>query len=371
VRSTGAVVWFACAALGCDAAGAAARGTRQQDAGVAAAIVPAVNASAPSDPRTIVTRAPPGFLKGQLHAHTGNSGDSRTDPAEAAAWYAGRGYGFVVFTDHNVVTEVAPPPGMLVIRGVELTQNRRTCDPPPRPGEACLLHVNALFVRPQRERITFPFDGVVRRVDMYGRALDRARALGGIAQLNHPNFHHGADLELLMTLASRGLALVEIANEAIDSENGGDATTPSTEALWDAALSRGARVFGTATDDAHHYGDAERVRARGETAYTGDRGFVVVRAEKTPEAIRAAIAAGDFYASTGVILERLEMGPEGIALDTREPCTFEVIADGRVVETAHGRALRHDPRRFPAAWRRVRVTDAAGRRAFTQPAWSR
>jgi hypothetical protein len=362
MRAARVIVLFGCAALGCDAP----KGKAEHDAGVAPS-AHVVDAGAP----VTITRAPAGFLKGQLHAHTGNSIDSRTDPGEAAAWYAARGYDFVVFTDHNVITEVAAPPGMLVLPGVELTQNRRTCEPPPRPGEACPLHVNALFVRPQRERITFPFDGVVRRVDMYGRALDRALALGGIAQLDHPNFHHGADVEILMTLAGRGLTLVEIANEAIDSGNEGDATTPSTEALWDAALSRGAHVFGTATDDAHHYGDAERVRASGETAYTGDRGFVVVRAEKTAEAIRAAIAAGDFYASTGVILERLEIGPKAIAIETREPCKFEVIAEGRVIETAEGRALRHDPKRFPASWRRVRVTDAAGRRAFTQPVWSR
>jgi len=345
------VVLVACAAFGCDAAGAAPQGSGTSD--------------------VAVTRAAAGFLKGQLHAHTGNSGDSDTDPAEAAAWYAARGYDFVVFTDHNVVTEVAAPPSMLVLRGVELTQNLRTCDPAPEPGEACLLHVSALFVAPHRERLRFTVGEGLRRVELYGRAVDRALALGGIAQLDHPNFHHGADVEILLALAARGLTLLEVANEAIDSDNGGDARHASTEALWDAALSRGARVLGTATDDAHHYGDAARVRARGGVAYTGDRGFVMVRAERRPEAIRAAIAAGDFYASTGAVLDRVELGREAIAVDAREPCTFEVIADGRVVATTRGRALRHDPRAAAAAWMRVRVTDAAGRRAFTQPLWLR
>lgn len=331
--------------------------------------------SARARPRPEIDRAavkaPAGFLKGQLHAHTGNSGDSATDPGEAAAWYAAHGFDFVVFTDHNVVSEIASPPGMLVMRGVELTQNLRRCDPPPEPGEACLLHLSALFVEPRADPIRFDPGGSLRRLDLYGRALDRALALGGIAQLDHPNFHHGADVEILVALAARGLALVEVANEAVDSGNEGDARHPSTEALWDAALSRGARVFATATDDAHHYNDADRVRALGGVAYTGDRGFVMVRAAKTKEAIRAAVAAGDFYASTGVILDRIEVGREAIAIDAREPVTFEVIADGRVIESKRGTSLRRDPRRDGAAWARVRITDAAGRRAFTQPVWLR
>ncbi|MFT3771310.1 MAG: CehA/McbA family metallohydrolase [Minicystis sp.] len=347
---------LACAALGCEGRGAA-----QQ----------AMSAVPRAAPPPAPAARPRGFLKGQLHAHTGNSGDSETDPNEAAAWYAARGYDFVVFTDHNVVTEIAAPAGMLALRGVELTQNLRRCEPAPEPGDACLLHVNALLVAPLRERVRFPTEGSLRRLDLYGRAVDRAGTLGGIAQLNHPNFQHGADVEILVALAGRGLGLVEIANMAVDSDNEGDGRHPSTEALWDAALLRGARVFGTATDDAHHYGDAERVRARGDVAYTGDRGFVMVRAEKTEEAIRAAIKGGDFYASTGVILEKVELSKEIFAIEARGACTFEVIADGRVVETARGSALRYEPRKSGAAWARVRITDAAGKRAFTQPVWMR
>jgi hypothetical protein len=317
-------------------------------------------------------RKPAGFLKGQLHAHTGNSGDSDTDPAEAAAWYAARGYDFVVFTDHNVVTELPAPAGLLLLRGVELTQNLPTCEPAPEPGEHCLLHVSALFVAPQRDPVRFGWPSSFRRADLYARAVDRAAAMGGLAQLDHPNFHHGADLGILLGLAARGVTLLEVENAAVDSDNEGDARHPSTEALWDAALDKGARIFGTATDDAHHYGDAARVRASGHVAYTGDRGFVMVQADKTPEGIRAAIAAGAFYATTGVILERVVLGREAIEVDVAPEsgaCTLEVIAGGRVVETVRGASLRFDPRRPGVRWARVRVTDASGRKALTQPVW--
>jgi hypothetical protein len=357
------VLALGCAALGCALPSCDARGR------VAADAPPAPGASASASARASAPR-PPGFLKGQLHAHTSGSGDSDTDPAEAAAWYAARGYDFVVFTDHNVVTEAPPPPGMLLLRGVELTQNLRDCEPPPEPGDACLLHVNALFVAPRREPIRWePLPGAAR-VALYGRALDRAAQLGGVAQLDHPNFQHGAGLDVVLALAGRGLGLMEIANEAVDSGNDGDAAHPATEALWDAALARGAVVYGTATDDAHHYDDAARVRARGETAYTGDRGFVMVRAARDPAAIRAAVVAGDFYASTGVILERVALAPDAVDLEVRAehpPYTFEIVTGGRVTRAVSGPALRFDPRAEPPGVVRVRVTDGRGGHAWTQP----
>jgi len=268
------------------------------------------------------------------------------------------------------------PEGMLVVPGVELTQNLRSCEPPPSPGNACLLHVNALFVARPADDPLFPAldRGLTPRRDaLYTRAVDVAHALGGIAQLNHPNFHRGAEIEILMTLAQRGLTLLEIANEAVDSDNQGGKDLPSTEQLWDAALTRGARVFGTATDDAHHYDDADLVRARGEIAYTGDRGFVMVRADKTLDSLRAAITRGDFYSSTGVLLDRLQIGPDAIAVDVRPdgPVTIEVIGMGGAVLTrTSGPRLRLDPRTTPAGYVRVRVIGAAGKMAWTQPFWT-
>jgi hypothetical protein len=261
---------------------------------------------------------------------------------------------------------------MLVLHGVELTQNLRRCEPSPEPGDACLLHINGLFTGETTGRIDLDPAAGLARVDLYGRAVDRAIALGGIAQLNHPNFQHGADLEVLVALAARGLTLVEIENRAIDSGNEGDSRHPSTEALWDAALLRGAHVLGTATDDAHHYGDASATRARGETAYVGDRGFVMVRAEKNAAAIRAAVVAGDFYGSTGIQLDRLDLTRESVAVEVRAadaPATIEIVVDGKVIESARGASLRVDPRTASGKTLRVRVTDAAGRKAFSQPLW--
>lgn len=316
-------------------------------------------------------------MKGQLHAHTNGSGDSDTPPAQAARWYAQRGYDFVVFTDHNRVTELPSTGGMLVLRGVEITQNRRDCEPSPPFPYACLLHVNALFLTQSVQGASAQFrpaPASLSRKDIYGFAVDMSQALGGIAQLNHPNFHLAADAGILESLVQRGLLLVEIANQAEDSNNEGDDEHPSTEAMWDAVLSRGYVVFGTATDDAHHYDDAEQARARGEIAYTGDRGFVMVRAEKNVAAIRQAIQTGDFYASTGVLLGNLEMSASTIALDVQGTAShsIEVIGQGgAVLQRIDGTHLRFDPKTAPAGYIRVRVCESDQQRcAWTQPYFS-
>lgn len=51
-----------------------------------------------------------------------------------------------MFTDHNRVTRQPSVGMMLVIPGVELTQNLATCDWPAEDGGGCNLHMNALFV---------------------------------------------------------------------------------------------------------------------------------------------------------------------------------------------------------------------------------
>ena len=314
----------------------------------------------------------PGFLKGQLHLHTNNSGDSATPPADAVRWYAAHGYDFIVVTDHNRITVERSPPSMLVIPGVELTQNVERCVPPPPAGTRCLLHVNALFVAPPADgRIPWPQAVGSSRFELYHRAVEATRRLGGIAQLNHPNFHYAADAPLITLLARDGITLLEIANRSWDSNDvPADKGAPSTEAIWDAVLTTGGDVFGTATDDAHHYFDARAVGARGESVFPGDLGFVMVRAAKEPAAIRAAIARGDFYSSTGVLLGRVERTRDNLEIDVAgagdHRFTF-IGAGGRVLARAQGRTAAFALARARGGYVRTVVEDGAGHRAWTQP----
>ena len=301
------------------------------------------------------------FLKGQTHAHSNKSGDSQTPPADVARWYAEHGFDFVVFTDHNFVTNLPAYKDTLLIPGVELTQNLETCEDPPPPGMSCLLHVNALFVDPAKAS-ALPAAASNTRVELFGRALRATAALGGLAQINHPNFQYSADAKVLAALACQGAVLLEIANEASDSNNAGDAAHPSTEALWDAVLSEGLTIYGVATDDAHHYYDAQRV----QPAYVGNLGFVMVRARKDAASIRSAMARGDFYASSGLLFSRLETLNGAIDLQTDVDADFRCIgAHGEVLSSGHGRKARCEA---PATgYVRAVAQDAAGKKAWSQP----
>jgi hypothetical protein len=348
----------------------------------AADVVDAAAAADPADPAAPAAPGaakplPPGFWKGQLHAHSSASDDSNTPPAEVHRWYEQRGYDFIVFTDHNAVTDTedARNARTWTFPGVELTRNLPRCEPPTE--SSCSLHMSSLFVdassSTNRGRIDLGELKSIRRRDVYLDELARAEALGGIAMLCHPNLlFSGPNALTIHDLARQGLRLMEIRNEAWDSANEGDATHPSTEALWDAVLTRGGRIFATATDDAHHYRDAALLRARGERPFDGDHGFVVVHAPtRDAPSLRRALLHGDFYASTGLVLERYELSASGKALilETRsgERVTFEIIHRGGVARREEGSRLELALTPEDGPYVRVRIRDRSGATAWTQP----
>ncbi len=315
----------------------------------------------------------PSFLKGQLHLHSNNSGDSETPPGDVARWYAEHGYDFIVFTDHNRITDVSTPGDLLVIPGMEITINVERCEPPPQ-GPLCPLHVNALFVDPTRTPAEQPDPADLRRTTLFAWGIAKARSLGALPQINHPNFHWAADADTIAAVAD-GPMLLEVANEAIDSVNAGDATHPSTFAIWDQLLARGVHVWGTATDDAHHYADAERVRARGELAFEGDRGWVMVRAPRGANAdqLRDAMARGEFYATNGAVLDDVVCDSGGLLVWPQAPDAEVRCFAGGEPFPAEPAESSHRVCRLastPGAYVRAEIVGADGRRAWTQPCWA-
>lgn len=329
---------------------------------------PVALSAAPGVPAVAPTMA---WLKGQTHLHSDRSGDSRTPPETVVRWYAAHGYDFIVFTDHNVVTRPrpSPRPTMLVLSGAELTWNAPTCGPPSSP---CNLHLNALFAAaPANDRtVALAPANPGDRASVFAAELALTSALGGVAQLNHPNYHYAADAALLAGLAAQGLRLVEFSNASLGCQNEGDATHPSTEALWDAVLDRGADVWNVASDDAHHYEDAATLRARGETVYEGDRGWVMVHAAREPGALRAAMVRGEFYSSTGPRIARIDGAGDALRLRLESPARTRFLGDGgRVLATVDGVEAALPLASLPTdlRWVRAVVDDGAGRRAWVQP----
>lgn len=330
------------------------------------------------------------WLKGSTHVHAAPSGDSETPVADVMRWYESHGYDFIVLTDHNQVTAIdsgttgspvvhAPAPGahgLIVLAGTELTHNPDGCLPPGDGTPHCRIHVNLLGVtaRPQGK---LDWTTVARasklRVDKYQAALDQRATLGpsSLAQLNHPQWLWGMTPALIVELAQRGFQLVEIENAAFSVWGKGDATHPSVEALWDHALSHGAHLWGVASDDAHDYTAGGR--------YPPGGGWIVVHAHRTGTSILDAIRDGDFYASTGIELARVEVTPgrellvsvAGSPASAAQVTTELITTNGVVIATVRGGEARFA---IPiGGYLRARLSrlrlDGTTERAWTQPVY--
>ncbi len=170
----------------------------------------------------------------------------------------------------------------------------------------------------------------------------------------------------------------EVFNSADKSRNDGEPREddregkPSTEQMWDAALSAGAVLYGIASDDTHHYYDAEALRKAGFAPRIGDLAWVMVRAKSNSESdIRTAMAAGDFYGSNGVTLRKLEVSDKAMAIEvdaeTGKSYVIRFIGkDGKVLLEKEAAAGRYEVK-GDELYVRAMVIDSAGKKAWVQP----
>jgi hypothetical protein len=169
--------------------------------------------------------------------------------------------------------------------------------------------------------------------------------------------------ELLAELGKRGARLVEVANAQFMKWSVGDKDHPSVEALWDAALGQGVEMWGVASDDAHHYNEKHG-------KWPAGGGWVVVKARRDPQAILDALAAGHFYASTGVVLAHAEASAGELVVEVapNEPGTYAItwIENGTAVATVKGTTAR---RALPqTGYLRAVVVRDDGKQAWVEPA---
>lgn len=333
----------------------------------------------------------PRWWKGNLHTHSLWS-DGDDYPEMIAGWYKERGYQFVAFTEHNVLQDgerwftVTPArgggevlekyrrrfgPAWVQERSVggtnqvrlkPLAEFRTRLDEPDRfllvPASEITdrhlvapVHINAVNVRE-----LVPAGGGSNVLDVMQRNVDAVlaqRARTGqpmFPHINHPNFGWGITAEELLQV--KGERFFEVYNGHPAVHNEGDPTHASLEQMWDVALTWRLAVlglpvmYGLAVDDSHHY----HTHAVGQS--NPGRGWVMVRcAFLTPESIVQAMEAGDFYASSGVMLREVRRGAEGLRIEiAAEPGVIyrtEFIgtrrgfdARNQPVRTANGDALR-------------------------------
>jgi hypothetical protein len=311
-------------------------------------------------------RAAPGqsWWKGNTHTHTTNS-DGDSSPEVVTRWYQDHGYSFLVLSDHNYLTAEGSFPyekkdGFLLIQGEEVSASYPPAGGAPRRP----VHVNAL----DHKAVIEPVDGTTAAETLQAN-VDRIRSASAVPHVNHPNFRWALTVDDLLKL--RGCRLLEIWNGHPAVHNHGGGGVPGMEEVWDRLLSAGVVVYGIAVDDAHHF--------KGEFAadrVNPGRGWIHVRARALrPDALMEALERGDFYASTGPVLE--DVTADDVSLRIR----IAALQDFK--HTTHfygkgGRLLASSTDAAPSytfgggeGYVRAKVVDSAGRAAWVQPVFVR
>lgn len=297
----------------------------------------------------------PRWWKGNLHTHSFWS-DGDDYPEMIVDWYKSAGYDFVALSEHNTLAEgerfidVAENGGQDLLdvyktRFPERVEERHTDEGVHQVRLETLEEYRTLFEEPgsflivSAEEITDTFetkdvhvnatniqdlieprggqsvaevmqnniDAVLEQRERTGRAM--------FPHINHPNFGWSIKVEDLIAL--NGEKFFEVYNGHPQVHNEGDELRPSTERMWDILLaerlSDGQSImYGLAVDDAHNYHDLDDQHSN------PGRGWVMVRAPSlSAEALVVAMEAGDFYGTSGVLLDSVVATDERLSVVVR------------------------------------------------------
>ena len=295
--------------------------------------------------------APPdtrAWYKGNLHTHTTFS-DGDTEPEGVIKWYRDHGYNFLAITDHNYLLDPrAYAEGgdglFLLIPGNEISDS---CEGKP-------LHLLALGLYDATLKPAGG-GGIQETLQNNVTAIRRAGALPVLA---HPNFHWAFGAREMIGI--EGCVLFEVLNAHPSVNNAGDDTRPGTEEMWDQVLSAGKLIYGIGTDDMHRI-----------ATYPGKSWIMVRAAELSESAILNAMENGEFYVSTGVVLDDYTT--------TRSSVKIRIHPDAGLVYTTTfigrgGEILARSDSMNPVYKKgaddfyvRAKVVDSNGKAALTQP----
>jgi hypothetical protein len=295
------------------------------------------------------------WLRCALHAHSTNS-DGELGPDLLVRHYEWAGFDVLATTDHWVRTDELSTKRLLVIPSTELNAV---------VGERDDAHVLALGVGvdPVAPAGGFePLADVVRWID----------ANGGLPYLAHT---YWSGLRTEQWWDCPGLLGIEVWNTGCELELGrGDSSLH-----WDEALEHGRSLQALATDDSHHPGY--------------DSGFAwtwVRAAERSRDAVLAALRAGDFYGSTGPEIRAVEVSDAEVVVRCSPAASVTLYCGrtqgaranagrlgypnlSRVLERTDDGAVTAVALQRPwdgGRYGRVEVRAADGTKAWTNPLWT-
>ena len=299
------------------------------------------------------------WYRGNTHTHTLNS-DGDSTPDDVVKWYREHGYQFLVLTDHNFQTRVETLNGLhgaeekfLVIKGEEVTSS----------AEGKAVHVNALDANRQIGSQSGAPGSTP--LDVLQRSVDAIRGASGVPHINHPNFRWALSVDDLRRVKND--KLLEIFNGHPEVNNLGGGGVPGLEEIWDRLLSSGALIYGIAVDDAHVFKDPGNPNVSGP-----GRGWVMVRAPRLEtRALLDAMERGDFYASTGVVLDDLVVTSASMTVKVKPLAASKyriqfIGRDGRVLSEVPDASATYQ---FTGSegYVRAKVLESNGRLAWMQP----
>jgi len=287
------------------------------------------------------------LLKGGLHCHTTRS-DGKGSPEEVIRLHVKNGYDFLAITDHRNYNfkNFAPEAKITIVPGMEFDSTFEK-----GPGFRCFHTVS---IGPDdgtngfSQDETFP-SGVSSNQDEYQKYLDWMHGKNNLTIYCHPQW---SSTPTRYFERLRGNFALEVWNSGCAMECDMD----TNAACWDELLGMGQRIYGVATDDGHHMDQH-------------CRGWVMVNAENNVKDILRALSEGSFYASCGPVIRDFTV-EDGVAHLTAEPCSRILFQSDRhpsrgrmgdgITEASYN--LKGD-----YSYVRASVTDAQGRRAWTNP----
>jgi hypothetical protein len=172
-------------------------------------------------------------------------------------------------------------------------------------------------------------------VQIYSAQREAIESVGGIASLAHPLLTYSARVrEMIATRPARGVSFFEWRNGEPGIPQNGGGGEPSTDDLWNAVLDKGKLLYATAGDDGFPNFPIDAVRP-GSPNWNAGRAWIMVRApELSLAALKKAMLAGDFYATTGVIA--LDYQVDGGR--SRSPCPSRTTASTGATPTTTPRS---------------------------------
>ena len=297
---------------------------------------------------------PPAFrsdgrcFRGNLHTHSDRS-DGVAPPQQVLEAYRTAGYDFLVLTDHFEArwgwtvtdTTAARAADFTTLLGAELSSADW--------DDEDVFWVNAIGLP---AGFAPPAEG-----ERHADAIGRAAAAGAYNVLLHPGLTNLLDFDRLPV---EHLHAVETYNQ-----NAAVAWPDQAEGRYatDALLARGHRLHVTAGDDAHWHHRWDRFAA-----------WVHVRADRLdPGALLDALKAGAYYSSQGPRIDdvRVDGSSVEVACSAARSIALTGIHGWRS-DVATGERLEHatlDLDRLRSPYWRLTVTDAQGKRAWTNPVW--